>query len=314
MLLQDPYDGQRAAGLRQGLARPVLHDGPAGRRCQRGVAQRPRGRPGRGRRRRERRHRHRDGGRQERGQHSGQPGPGQRHRAQIRILHLVDVAQDGRLRAQPDLPQIPPAGRPEAAPAQFARPVPGVVVLTAPGVVEKQAVRGGGGPLASGTGGELPPEAGAFAQPGEVQQTAEHHGPGQVRVPAGEEGVEVRPGLRRAHGGQADGLEVAPGPFGVERAVPGGVAPAERRPAPGAVAGDPGVRRGTQQAGLGRPEVVVAVAVADARPGEEVGQRAGGAVLVLPPLPFVPAHDSADSADAADVSSRRASRRWAWPR
>lgn len=55
--LQDPYDGQGAARRRQGLAPAGLDDGPAGRRRQRGVAQRTRpqpGRPRRGHRRKER--------------------------------------------------------------------------------------------------------------------------------------------------------------------------------------------------------------------------------------------------------------------
>ncbi len=81
----------------------------------------------------------------------------------------------------------------------------------------------------------------------------------------------MRRGIGLAHGGQADRLEVAPGPLGVERAVPDRVAPAVGRAAPGAVR-DGRVRCGAQQPGLGRAEVVVAVAVADARPGEELGQ------------------------------------------
>ncbi|MFD0379994.1 hypothetical protein ACFVG7_32915, partial [Streptomyces sp. NPDC127112] len=82
---------------------------------------------------------------------------------------------------------LPARARPAARPPQLARTWGWVVWLAAPGVVEEEAVRGGGGTRAPGPGRELPPEPGAVAQPRQVQQATEDDRPRQVGVAAVDE-------------------------------------------------------------------------------------------------------------------------------
>ncbi|MFF4355172.1 hypothetical protein [Streptomyces sp. NPDC001530] len=76
---------------------------------------------------------------------------------------------------------------------EVGAPVVGVVVLAAVGVFEEEAVLGD---VVPDSGGEAPPEAGAVAVAGQVEQAGEDEGSGLVGVLAGDEVGEVAVGVR----------------------------------------------------------------------------------------------------------------------
>lgn len=140
------------------------------------------------------------------------------------------------------------------------QPPVGLLVLAQGAVVEVEAVRRDG---VRGTGGVLPPEAGAVLAAREVEDGAEDAGPGRLGELAAEEGTEPLQGAGPAQQRLAQGPQVPGGWVALAREPQrGGARPGAARGVPGPAGRDPG-----GHAGLGGLDVRAGVGRGGHQPG-----------------------------------------------